>query len=1243
MIQRLFSQPGAVRLTVRPVIALASFLFVGMLAGVPAADAQGLSGINGTVLDSSGAAVTDAKVTVTNNATNVSSQTVSSSAGTFTITDLKPGAYTVKVEKGDFTTGVLKDVNVDVSRTTNVEVTLKLGSASEEVVVTAEQIALETTQPQLGTVVENKLVDEIPVIIGGGPGNIGARDRQIDDYLFLAPGVQGGEFSHRINGGVDFENEVMFNGVVATQSETQGLQSNINPPFELVSEVQVLTSNFSAQYGLAQGVASYQFASGTNKLHGDAFEINRNTVLNAAGVNPPGTTTTGKGPTPPLNQNNYGFSLGGPVWIPKVYNGKNKTFFYASADWFQQNLQDQGKDTLPTPAEVGGDFSGYGTTDKGGVFHQIPIFVPQGFVAPSGCNAPASGQQWAGNIIPTSCFSGISASLLKFIPAPSLPGLINNGLSHIGVLPIRQTNFGFSIDHNLTDKQKLHGTFYRDKYNLLTCCNNGIHVDNPLSGEEQQPRLGTGLFLTYSNAISSKLVMTAGFGWLGEINDELNSFLGVNFPAIAGSTSLPAIHFDAPFGQQPTGWGLNANGETFAKNRKLGLSFDNNWLWNRGRHTFNIGFEIRRSYQDDQECQQCGGSFTFNSRTTADPLNQATTGSAFAGYLLGYADASQRQFAVENRLRNLYYAPYVQDDIKVSTRLTVNVGLRWDLLKPFKENNDNVLFFDPSIANAGAVTPSGTPLLGAADKLGNCPACSGYRSANAHYRDFSPRIGFAYKLNNKTVVLSGYSINFLDGGSYEYGDNKIAVNYGSLLGGVFNANSNGNNLPGFGSWDARSVPEPTATQFTDPTFLNSTGFLREFSRDPGKIPYTQAWNAGIQRELPWNTFLSVAYIGNRSLHLPSLLNPINQLDPKFLTQFCASGNANDPNCLLSPNSTNNPWTSAASQAALQSAGFSPFTVTCGSNSNNPGLSGTFFTPYRNFLCDYGSNKGISQALLPYPQFAPSESCGGICNNFDTTGVATYNALQVQAQKRFSSGLSYLVSYTLSRTLSNTDTGFSTFNFGSENKFNQKSEYSIAGNDQTHILAISGVYELPIGPGKKFLNRGGTLAKNVLGGWQMTGVFQYSSGTPLTVFANNNDPFLNGFNRANFNADIPLNVNYNNYYKGLPVFTTTAFSDPGFQQGNEPRAISQLRNPFNQNENIGLAKRFYFGERVNMEFRMEFYNVLNRVTICVPDVNLADGPGNFGLVNPNGSGGSTACQNPNAPPPRQGQAFLKVSF
>jgi hypothetical protein len=1224
------------------IFCLCLLIVLSILAAPPSASAQGLSGISGTVTDSSGGVVVGAAVTATNDATGVSSHSETSSAGAYAFTDLIPGVYTVKVEVAGFSTWVQHGVNVDVSRVTTADAVLKTGASSETVEVTASEIALETTQPQLGTVIENKIVEEVPVLIGGGPGNIGARDRQIDDYLFIAPGVQGGEFSHRINGGVDFENEVMFNGVVANQSETQGLQSNINPPYEMVGEIQVLTSNFSAQYGLAQGVASYQFVSGTNTLHGDAFEILRNTALNAAGANPPGTSDTGKGPTPTINQHNYGFSIGGPVWFPKLYNGKNKTFFHASADWFRLNQTDSAVMTVPTAAEVGGDFSAL----------SVPIFVPPNFVAPTGCAAPAPGNQWPGNVIPKECFSSLSNSLLPLIPAPTLSGLTNNANSLVGVLPTRQTNWGFSIDHNLTEKQKLHGSYWRDKYDNPGCCDNNAHFANELSGKKDQPRLGTGFFLTYSNVIKLNLVMTAGFGWMGEINDEFNSHTNVSFPGVAGSNVLPTIQFNGPSGtcpnsgqgdvQAPTCWGVNSAGETFSINRKLGLSFDNNWLWTHGRHSINMGVEVRRSYQNDHECQQCGGGFTFSSRTTADPADISNTGSAFASFLLGYADAATRKFALETKLRNFYLAPYVQDDIKVTPRLTVNVGLRWDIMWPFTTDAvkgqppDQIVFFDPTIANTGAIAPDGTPLSGAANLLGNCSGCSGYERADVKLRHFSPRVGFAYQITPKTVILSGFALNFLDGGAYEYGDNKLAVGYGNLLAGLTNINSLGSNTPAYGLWDNAPLGVPAALDF-GPAAFNGTGVLHQFGRNPGKYPYSQSWNAGIQRELPHNLFLSVAYIGNRVVHLPSMLNPINQTNPQFLADFCPSADPTDPTCLMSPSNSagNNVWTTPAAQAALQSAGFQQAPVTCGPTTNNPGASGTFFTPYVNFLCDYGSGANLSQALLPYPMYNPSESAGGLMNQFDTTGTAFYNALQVQAQKRYSNGLSFLVSYTLSKTMSNTDTGFATFNFGSENRFNQKKEWSIASNDQTHLLNITGVYELPIGPGKPFLNKGGILAKNILGGWQLSGVFQYASGAPQTVYSNNNDPFLNGFNRANFDPSVPLHFNYNNYYRGLPVFNTAAFSDPGFTEGNEPRVLAAFRNPFQSNENVALAKRFFFGEHVTAELRIEFFNILNRMQICGVGQGLDNNVNNGGFATI-----STPCQANTA---RQGQGFFKVSF
>jgi hypothetical protein len=1243
--------------------------------------AQGISGMTGTVTDSSGSVVPAAKVTVTNVATNVVHTAVTTSQGTYFITDLIPGAYTVKIEKDGFDTFVLEGVNVFVSQTASADAVLKTGTTNITVEVTAPSITLETDEPNLGTVIQSTILEEVPTFIGGG------RDRQIDNYLFLVPGVTGSSFSHRINGGVDYQNEVMFNGVVVAQAETQGFQTIYNPPFELVNEPDIITTNFSARYGFAQGVASYRLKSGSNQLHGDLFEINKNSYFNALGVNPPGSGFNSndifvKGLKPLDVENNYGFSVGGPVYIPKLYDGRNKTFFYTSWDWYHVNAPGTGDLTVPTQAMVGGDFSAIcnsgftagvcndrqpsstapnGTVCPSGLavtancVQADQIYVPQNFTGatvPAGCTVPAPGQPFANNQIPTTCFSSLSNSILGQIPKPQFPTLNNNLPVQVTSLPTTQLNWGFTIDQNFGTTQAFHYAFWRDRWNQLGCSVNCALFSNEFSGAQRSPDLGTGNVLTYSKTFSSNLVMTAGFSWLGELNFQYNTKNG-SFPGVTDSSTFPFIDFVGNSSQlfNPTNWGMEASGgslfgETFSINRKLGLGFDNNWLYIRGRNTFNFGFEIRRAYQDDHECQACGGGFAFKAQTTADPTNDGgPTGAAFASFLLGDVDSAYRKFVQENRLRNLYIAPYIQDEIKVTTKLTVSAGLRWDIPRPFLENANNVTFFDPNSPNPGAIDPAtGQPLLGAAGKLGFCNGCADYRRADIHWKDFSPRVGIAYKLTPKTVILSGYSINYLDEGAYEFGNNKLSVDYGSLSAGQIQVNSNGTNVPAYGIWDNNPLGVPSLSGFSSTAF-NATGPLYEFSKQDGRDAYVQMWNAGVQRELPNNMLLSVSYIANRAVHLTSMLNPINQTNPAFLSQFCPTGVATDPTCLMSPASPNAAWTSSASQIALQGLGFAQASVTCGAGTNNPGLSGTFFTPYTNFLCDYGAGKNFSQALLPYPQYNPSESAGGLTNQFNMAGSSTYNALQAQIQKRFSNGLTFLANYTLSRNMSNTDSGFSSFNSGALNGFNQKAEWSVSENDQTHVVNISGVYELPLGPGKRFLNHGGLVAKNILGGWQLSGLFQYSSGLPITISAggNDGDPFLNGFNRANYNPAIPLDINYNNYYKGLPIFNTAAFSDPGFTAGNEPRVLGNLRNPFQYNENFALAKKFFFGERMNLELRMEYSNLFNRMQICGPDTGVDDGA-NFGTIGrtvlTDGTVHYAPCQ---ANTPRQGQIFAKFNF
>jgi hypothetical protein len=962
----------------------------------------------------------------------------------------------------------------------------------------------------------------------------------------------GNTFSHRINGGVDFQNEVVFNGIPIAQAETQGFQTIWNPPFELVNEFNVLRSSFSAQYGLAQGVITYHTASGTNQFHGDGFEIIRNNFFDARGA---------YNPTVPIDhENNYGFTIGGPVRIPRLYNGKNRTFFQLSMEWFRQNQSSTGFASLPTAAEKAGDFSGIGT----------PIFNPLTGTCTAGGNVP--GTPFIGNKIPSACFSAVASGILPLLPNPTLPGFVNNQSSLTGIYPTRQNPWGFTIDHNISDTQSIHWASWRDKQTSFGGGNN-LQQSNPLANVTYFPNLGTVFILNYTNALSPHFVLSAGASWLGELNFQIPSRTGTQpvFSSAPGAPIIPGINFSGPLSTQNLG-----TSNTNSINRKLGIVAENNYLWIHGKNTFNFGWELRKTYQDDNECQQCAGNFNFSNNQTADPKNLSTTGNAFASFLLGAVDSGTRIGSQELRLKNTDISTYVQDDIKLTPRLTVNVGLRWDIMVPFSEKNNQVVYFDSKIANPGA-----DGRLGAATKFGTCTGCAGLDRASIHWNHFSPRTGFSYELNKKTVLQGGFSVNFLNGGAYEYGISKVAVNYGNLLLGSFQRNSTGSTTPGFGFLDNTILPSPGATPFS-PNIANATQINAFDPKFDGVAPYDVVWSLGIQRELPYNMFMSASYTGNRGNRLPAQLNPINQLSPVYLAKY-------------------------GSQLG------EPYATT--------GVALGIPLPYTNFNKDFPT-ANILQALRPYPQYA------GISNNFDMNGSALYNAMQVQLEKRYTNGLSFLVSYTLSRMMSNTNSGFSSFASTAINKNNQAAEWSIDNNDQTHLLNIASTYELPFGKGRRYMDRGG-IVNAALGGWQVSPLLSYASGTPQTVYVGGS-PLGDG-NRANVVPGVPLMFTYDNVYKGLPVYNAAAFSDPGpWTLGNEKRVQEGLRSPTFKNENIAVAKYFPIGEHLKLKLEVEFFNVLNRVIFCSPNNNFNDP--NFGRV--------ITCQGNS---PRQGQGHLEFRF
>jgi hypothetical protein len=1185
-----------------------AFAVMGLMLLAPrAANAQASAGIAGTVTDTSGAVISDARVTITNEGTSVANHTVTGGAGTYSVRGLEPGKYSVAVDATGFKKAVQKGVTVEVSTNTAIDVTLNPGAANETVQVTADQIALNTTQPEIGSTIE-------PVVVEALPEEVSGRGRQIDQLQFLAPGTTGSTFSHRISGGVDFEQEIVYNGIPVPQSETEGYTTNYNPPFDMVQEYRVERSTFSAQYGLGSGAVTYQMKTGTNQFHGSAFEINRNSFFDSVGFfNGPAWNSNNTRNKPPVDhENNYGFSIAGPIRIPHLYDGRNKTFGHYSQEWYKQNSENTSTGTVPTAAEKTGDFSNFlgldPATNAQGV---IPIYDPT-----TGAQFVCNGVL---NVICPGRISAISSTLIPYIPNPDssgtgVGGQDNNKAYVPFISPNIQHVWGFTVDQTLTPTQSLHYAEWRNTYHSEGFDQAPIVVyPNPLESLRSYPNVGTAFLLNYTNSLSSHLVMTAGFGWIGEINNQfnINKFAPKSeYVGVLQEDILPSITFDGLHTTTSFGTGGSNSGSV---NRKLGIAIVNNFLWTKGRHTFNIGWEMRHSLQDDNEEQTEGGHFAFSHHQTdiQNPNSPyfGTYGSSFASFLLGLPDEEDRSNSQEERLRNWDVSPYVQDDIKLSPKLTLNLGVRWDIQVPFTEENNLIVFFDP---DKPGTDPAASNIAGSATKFGNCTGCAGYSRADIHYTHIGPRFGFAYKLNNKTVAQGGFAIAFLNGGAYEYGTSKVAVNYGNLLTGQYHRASSNTYTSTPGSWDATPIPATVATPFSPG--LGGGNQIDAFSKNDGYAPYTQQWNMNLQRELPYNMFITAAYIGSRIIHLPSQNNRIGQMNPSYDAQY---GNVM---------SSCNPSTSVLAD------NFAPYDKT--TNPSGCAAADGFALPYANFVSDFGTSASVAQALGPYPQY------NYIFNNFEAKGTTFYNSAQIELEKRFTNGLSFLAGYTLSHQLDNASSGFSSFTSGGINKYNQKTEWAVSNSNEPQTLKVSGTYELPIGPGKKYVNN--HLLGNVVGGWQVGWILDYEDGT-VNGPGESGSPFPNGFERPDRNSSVGLSTgSYNKVGKyffaggkgaGPSMYNPLAFTATPTQYviGTALRNYQGMTNAGLLMESLNARKHFYLGEHVQGILTVDYFNAFNRTQFNGPDNNVSDSTFTQDT--------STGSQISN----RQGQVKLQLQF
>ncbi|PYU44188.1 MAG: hypothetical protein DMG54_09980, partial [Acidobacteria bacterium] len=1068
-----------------------SFSLFLTISGITARAQSDRGTIAGTVLDSSGGVVANVTVTATSTETGANYGATTGPTGGFRIQDVRVGTYDVSVSAPGFKIEKKTGVVVQVNSTATVEFSLQAGDVKETLTVLADAPAIQTETSDIGTVVSTKQIEELPLALNGtGQSHL----RSVESFVFLTPGTVGpgtfsdspssGIFESKISGGQNLGTEVVLDGASIAHAELGPTFDENAPSVEAISEFKITTSTMPAEFGRTSGgIESFTTKSGTNSYHGAAFDLLHNDKLNAVPWN---NISNGSNVKPRDHQNDYGGSLGGPVRIPKLYNGHDKTFFFFSWEQYRNNQGGVLPITLPTDAERQGDFSALQGTPKptglinpcdnspvlrGQIFDPTTASCPTGFVG--------GRLAFPGNKINIP-LSPVAQKVLSYLTvhADATKGLTNNFI-FISNNPILDTTMSFRIDENWGNSNKFFFSYSsRDQEQF-----NGTQaLPAPLDSNFFKSRFSHYLRFGWDKTISSSLLnhFNVGFNRLYDPS-KADSFTGQDWPKTLGipganGVLFPVFSFDAnalAIGYQ----GFSAGNFDIAIPN--GLIVADSVTWIKSRHAFRIGFEWRASQFSRFNNTNTSPNYEFSNFQTAFAAGDPQTGDSFASFLLGLPQKESARFSSAiPRWNQHYYAAYIQDDFKFRKNLTLNLGFRYDVDTPRHEAH-----------GAQSVLDLNTPNPGAGGTLGALIYGYNATGARTYYKNLGPRIGFAYAPEklfgrfSQTVIRGGYGVYHAALFYTDFGD---ALGSGSTINPAFSSTDSFSPVlvQGKGSLDAGFPAVTFPTNAQDPALLNG-----DFQGSPsyagpsnGRSGMVQNWSLEIQHQLAPDLIFSVGYVGNHATHLNSNLQQLNAIDPKFLSLGTK---------LLDP------VTSAAGQATLASLGvtvpswFEPLYGPAGP-AGPPGI-------------DF-----VGQLLLPFPQYQSGgpQTNGGINTNccLENLGQSTYNALQAKLERRFRNGLNVLASYTYSKTLTDADSAYagltafsSSDTFTAQNPRDLKSEKALSYQDVPHAFVLSYLYELPVGKGKKFLNKGGVVDK-VLGGWQVGGVQRYQSGVPFIPFA-----------------------------------------------------------------------------------------------------------------------------------------------
>src|SRR5215471_11642658 len=1094
--------------------------------------------LSGSVVDANDAAVPGASVDVRESRTGVTAHTVSSEAGLYVFPNLPPGIWTVSAEKSGFKKLVRTDIEIFIAQRQTMDLKLEVGDVKQSVEVTAAQPLLETGTSERSQSLTPRMYETLPLWSGGLQGP--------SAFLAYMAGVNsGGELS--IAGSTGRAREQLIDGTSNVIPESGG--TVFNPPSAAAfSEVKLIVGNYSAEYGrVGGGIEIFTTRSGNNGLHGAGFYNMRRDIWEAAGwsVNQNRNNAPGFRPKDRLNAATGG--IGGPVWIPKVYDGRNKTFFYFTTDNDLRPVAPSSiLNTVPTAQMTKGDFS------------QLPqaIYDPATTV---GTGSSATRTPFPNNFIPNNKFSKISTNILPSIPAPSGAALTNNH-AFVNITHVTDHVTSLKIDHNFSPRNRV--AYFQSIDSQLTY---GVSdFDGPLGtalGDQyQKPRI---FRVNHDFAISPTLLLHSTYGysrtvqlWFVAAQSGFASKAG--FPGLSGdSDATPVIQFAGADGY--TAWGMqqgkvnNGGQNNYTHHVLQGLT------WVKGKHEFKFGWEMRRLTTFGHDLAGTNGTYVFARAETANPAATGTTGNSFASFLLGLPDtANAAATPVQDaNIHYEYYDFYFHDNWKVTPRLTLNLGLRYEI---------PINWYAPTMGTVSLTTPNpaANNYPGAYVFPGSGPNRLGVtRFWPTDHSDIGPRAGFAYQITPKTVLRGGFGI------FYEATSNGGC---GCTLGanGSFSQISDGLNAPF--QWDG-GIPKPAGYQ--PPPFLGPSignGLAVDYLGPTfGNAPRIYNWGANLQREV--HKFLvELEYSGNRGYRLNSTID-LNQVNPSYL--------------FLGP--------------MLQQAITAPAVVAAG-----------FKKPYASFP----DNGSLAQALRPFPQFLNvfSRNSGLGRTWYESAG---FKVTRRFGNWQFTS--SYVRSKSLAQLTYRQI--FSQTQVYPQDMYNLDQAKSYLPFDLPNVFNVLSTYDLPFGKGKRFFSGSSRLVDSVIGGWTIADTHQYRSGALFALTCPNtlgNGVLFTDARMCNANGGAlrtgqsRLSLDPNN--PASLYFNSAPFSIPAqYSFGTSSQYNGNFRQPPILIDNLSLVKQLGVwpsgdGNKMRLAFNANAFNPFNRTNFAV---NGAVGNANFG--------------------------------